>query len=428
MLLKSVAGEYEPSFFIIRLHTTQSIDLAPAESIATFIHEYIHFLQDLILPYCMRGSLLHLFAFFDQIDRAHDRGEIRLPDTIPLEGSALVERQNSMTWGSHKFVSSVGGIQDLRVTEFPVPEHGFKLYQYDLVLDNGESYQFGARDMLEYIAYKIESKHFPSEERLPDLPYSSVDLMVTHLGAEHLSVFKRIALAEYCLLNDNPAHQLVLFLKDLQAGVMGDITSHSDEAFAQFLRNAHWKSHGVKFEKIQEKLDRRSNQLKQALQHRFPLVAFPDIHSWVERVVEYARDALAGRSIFAEFFAAETPNFFRAISKILEEVGIPLIVNDAGEMGTSLGGEEEKDQFLQLLLAYEFLDYLQRDDMQCPMCQVCERDRADLMDDDCLNAPFRRALRGDLCPFGAFVKSHGLTEVRWYVNDRLVPNQGTNWP
>jgi hypothetical protein len=428
MFLKSVDGEYEPSFFIIRLRTTQAINVAAEENISTFIHEYIHFLQDLILPYCIRENLVRLATFFDYMDRAHNHGEIRLPNVLPLDGADLTIRQSSMTWGSNKFVSSVGRIDDVQVTEVPVVEHGYKLYQYDLTLDDGSIYQFGARDLLEYIAWKIESKHFPGEQKLPDLPYYSVDILVRHYRGSHLSDFKRIALAEYCLLNDNPAHRLILFLEDLQAGALDGIDKGSDEAFDHFLRNAHWKSNGVRFETIPEKLDRRSDELRRALQARFPQGAFPEIYSWLDRVIKFARNALAGKNFFAELFAAETPNFFSAINHILEEVGVPLVVNDAGEMGTSLGGDREKDQFLQLLLAYEFLDYLDRDDLLCPMYQVCEREREDLMNDDCLNAPFRRALRDDLCPFGAFAKTHGLDRISWYVNDRFVSSQGSNWP
>ena len=321
MFLKSVDGEYKPSFFIIRLRTTQAIDVAADENISTFIHEYIHFLQDLILPYCIRENLVRLATFFDYMERAQNHGEIRLPNVTPLEGAELTTRQTSMTWGGNKFVGSVGRLEDIRVTELPVAEYGYTLHQYDLTLDDGVTYQFGARDLLEYIAYRIESKHFPSEQKLPDLPYYSVDILVRHYGVSYLSDFKRIALAEYCLLNDNPGHRLMLFLKDLQSGAIDG--KGSDEAFAHFLRNAHWKANGVRFEVISEKLDRRAGELKDALQAKFPQIAFSEIYLWLDRAIDFARNTLAGRSFFAELWAAETPDFFGMVSHILREVGVP---------------------------------------------------------------------------------------------------------
>lgn len=427
MFLKSVEGEYEPSFFIIRLRTTQALNEAATNNISTFVHEYIHFLQDLFLPYCIRENLVRLATFFDLMDRAQIQGEIRLPNVVPLEGAELASCQTSMMWGGNQFFNSVDSLIDVQVTEVPIEEHGFKLYQYDLSLDDGRTYHFGARDLLEYIACKIESRHFPGEEKLPDLPYYSVDILVRHYEVAYLSDFKRIALAEYCLQNDNPARRLMVFLAELQAGVIDAHARESDEAFANYLKTAHWVAKGVPFETISGKLDRRSTELRQALQSRFPQGAFPEIYAWLDRVIDYARTELAGRSLFAEIWAMDTPNFFGMINQILEEIGVPLIVNDAGELGTSLGGEKEKNQFLQLLLAYEFFGYLDRDDMQCPLIDVCERDRPELIDNDCMDAPFRRALKENLCPFGAFAKTHNLGRIRWYVKDKLVSSEGSHW-
>jgi hypothetical protein len=42
------------------------------------------------------------------------------------------------------------------------------------------------------------------------------------------------------------------------------------------------------------------------------------------------------------------------------------------------------------------------------------------MNDDCYEAPFRRALDDELCPFGAFAKTHGLSRVVWYQNGKVV--------
>ena len=60
-------GDYEPAFFIIRINSDDPIgDGISGRLLGTFIHEYIHFLQDLLLPYCMRENLVVLSKFFDQ--------------------------------------------------------------------------------------------------------------------------------------------------------------------------------------------------------------------------------------------------------------------------------------------------------------------------------------------------------------------------
>jgi hypothetical protein len=427
MFLRNTEGEYEPSFFIIRLKTDQDIDVCASENEATFTHEYIHFLQDLTLPYCIRENLMHLAAFFDQMDATHSAGEIRLPKTAPIPGEELAALQSKMTWGSNSFIQSVAALESIEKSTEYVPEHGFNLYRYDLRIKDGSSYHFGARDLLEYIAYKIESKHFEGEEKLPDLPYCSVDLLVKHYGLSLLSDVKKIALAEHCLHNDNPAHRMIVLLQDFAGAESENFTKMSDEEFISFLQGANWKAVGVPFETIGNKLHRRLNELRQFLQARYPIEAFPDIFSWLDNVMEYASTALAGKSIFAELYKSETPEFQVAISRIINTVGVPLIVNNRGDLGTSLGGDDSCDQFIQLLLAYEFTGYINRSDPQCPLCSVCERDRPEIMNQDCLDGPFRRALDEDLCPFGVFTKAHGLSEVRWFANDKLIASHGSVW-
>lgn len=427
MFLKGIEGAYEPSFFIIRLSTLKSIDVAAKENISTFTHEYIHFLQDLILPYCIRENLVHLAIFADHMDEAKRTGEIRMPKIKPLNDINITSRQSEMTWGCNRFVESVSRILDVNLTQEHVEEYGFNLHKYDFILEDESSYQFGARDLLEYIACKIESKHFPSDERLPDLPYYAVDKLIKYYECSYLNDFKRIALVEYCLFNDNPAHRLMTLLKELKAGCHYKYAHGSDYEFTAFLSTANWKSTGVPYETIYEKLNRRIHELKDGMNYRFPESAFPEIYLWLQKSIDYSKKFMAGRSFFAQLFEADTPKFFGLMSTILEEVGIPLIVNDAGEIGTSLSNEEGKDQFLQLLLAYEFIDYLKRDDIQCPMIQVCERDNYNLTNVDCLDAPFRRALEDDLCPFGAFAKTHGLDRVKWYLNDKIVSSQRSHW-
>jgi len=220
----------------------------------------------------------------------------------------------------------------------------------------------------------------------------------------------------------------MMFLKDLKTGSIDAGATKSDEAFVTYLKSANWMARGVIFEPVSDKIARRCNELRQSLQAKFPQSAFPSIYSWLDRVIDYAHANLAGRSFFAELWNLNSEEFFGKISQILRDVGIPLIVNDTGELGTSLGDGVDRDQFIQLLLAYEFMDYLGHEDMQCPLLDVCERDKPELIDNDCMDAPFRRALKDHLCPFGAFAKTHGLDQLRWHVKDRLVSRESSRWP
>lgn len=174
------------------------------------------------------------------------------------------------------------------------------------------------------------------------------------------------------------------------------------------------------YEKIEDKIQRRLEQLHEYLLEKFPKLAFPAIHHWIENVIKYSFENLAGRHFFTRLYKMDVQKFRHEISNILNVVGVPLLVNNKHELGTSLGDDKTKNQFIQLLLAYEFSTYVKRDNPICPMYDVCENGNPNLINEDCMNAPFRRANEEDLCPFGTFIKSHNLANITWSVNGDVL--------
>jgi hypothetical protein len=49
---------YVPSFYFMKIETNEDIEYAIRNNTQTFLHEYIHFLQDLFLPYNIRNALI----------------------------------------------------------------------------------------------------------------------------------------------------------------------------------------------------------------------------------------------------------------------------------------------------------------------------------------------------------------------------------
>lgn len=417
-----VSGAYEPSFFIIRLDSEAPVESIALESTSTFTHEYIHFLQDLTLPYCIRENLAKLNKFFAEIEQIRNSKEAHLPSRLVDADVEITSSQTELTWGDGQHQSDVGTII------FITPEHKifnghtgpFNVYTYRIETQHGSTCHFGAWHLLEYIAYKIESKHYPSDDSLPDLPYRSVDLVLEHYELAHLSELKRVALAEYCLLNDNPAHRLLVVVEALRT-THSDLSKTSDDNFVKALLAADWQAAGMPPETIPQKMERRLTQLRTQLLIRFPEESFPAIYHWLDEVIEYTTKQLAGRFLFADLYGMDTNQFLLRMTVITHTVGIPLIINSMNEIGTTLGGDDNKDQFIQLLLAFEVGTYLQDANPTCPMCSVCEQSAQQLINSDCFEAPFRRARSAQLCPFGAFAKTHGLADVKWYIERKRVP-------
>jgi hypothetical protein len=421
MFLKNAEGSYEPAFFIIRIESNELPEQLAKQHEATFVHEYLHFLQDLVMPYCMRENIVLLEIFRAQINHARETKEMHLPSNLINEEVLHLERTSQFTWGDNAFHMKVKSIDKIRREEEVVERYGYKLYKYFLSGSGVDDYQFGARDLLEYIASKIETRHFPDVPSPPDLPYRSVDLVLAFNDLAHLSDIKRIALAEYCLMNDNPAHRLMVVIEEIKDGYFRGAELNDDDTFIEFLFNHQWVAVSRPYESMADKLNRRYVELRATLQDQFSENSSPLIHAWLGEALDYAQRTIGGLSLFSTFYEMSTEQFKAAISAVISNLGVPLIVNKNGELGSSLGDESSKSEFIQLLLAYQFSEYIKSDETACPMFSTCERDNPELIDEvDCIEGPFRRASDEELCPFGVFVKTTGLSTVKWYKKDRVL--------
>lgn len=70
MKLDYAEGSYKLSFFNISIKTEEELSRNVLEkNNSTFIHEFIHYLQDLILPYNIRYNLSNVRWFFNILER-----------------------------------------------------------------------------------------------------------------------------------------------------------------------------------------------------------------------------------------------------------------------------------------------------------------------------------------------------------------------
>ena len=76
--------------------------------------------------------------------------------------------------------------------------------------------------MLEYIAHKIETKHY--DDFVYQTPYKTIDHIFDFYQLSDIPPNIRLNIVEYCLYNDNPVH--VLFSTFLDSGLVKDNKSN----------------------------------------------------------------------------------------------------------------------------------------------------------------------------------------------------------
>lgn len=412
MKVNAAKGDYTSSFFFMKIESNEDINQCIQNNEQTFIHEYIHFLQDLILPYCIRNTLVSNRKFALVCSKSYYDREITKPFTDWDEDIEVTQNQFNYSWGGamgNTVINQNKQIVEISRESIDNP-NGTKVYSYFLDLGN-EEYHIGARDFLEYIAHKIESKHWKTNH--PAYPYKSVDLLFEYLGLGWVSDEVRICIVEFALYNDNPMNQFMFLMNNILLKSTEYLISYI--ICKSFLMCFRWKCNSGISETLYSKTERRLLDLNNSLDEKYKNKNFSSIQDWIDLVISYSRDEFANRLIFTELFMLDSKDFNETVSKYVKDIGIPLVLNNKEEYVTLLPRKFDKHQFIQLYTAYQFMNFIYKKDNSCELQKFCHSNLPNIMDKNCSTNAIERANCKELCPFGAFVKSYGLHDIIWKI-------------
>lgn len=407
MKIRAANGYYMPSCFYMFIESEGKIEDIIENNKQTFFHEYIHFLQDIIFPYNIRYTLTEnrKFKYVNIVTLEH--GTINRPFDTWDEDTKLTDEQLHYTWGDNKFIDKKKSIREVRSSYFVIYTDA-KIYKYEIIFEDGESYQIGARDLLEYIADTLESCNWPTHT--PDLPYRTVDIIFEHYGHSDISKDVRLCIVEYCMFNDNPMHTLYQLMISEMCKRKEFFLNYS--ACKDYLLQLCWNSIGTGSDSLETKSSRRLNQLKVSLTEIYGN-RFDDICKWIDHVVEYSRNNFKKRFIFSELFRMSKTDFFQFISNCVGDIGIPLVFNSKHEAISLLPEKFDHNEFIQLFSAYGFMEYALSVSSECPLKQFCQHSNKAMMNNFCDTNPIQRAKQTELCPMGQFVKTYGFHQIKW---------------
>lgn len=424
MQLNEIIGHYVPSFFNIVLETDENTSLAIEKNTPTVLHEIIHYLQDLILPYNIRLNLTNINWFGDIRQFAAKQGKITRPFSDWSSESLTLILQYDYTMGKNNYIATVENIGDAisYVQEasgydwlYSHKMRNFKVYTYYLPVNNGSfQYNLGARDLLEYIAHKIEIKHCPRTIKFPRLPYESVDLLFEHYGLAHVSEDIRLCIAECCLYNDNPIR--FLFHQFLEGPHNQTIAALNFDEVYTFLSTLAIKTTDGVTETLIHKKHRRLQYFADQLTKQY--FGFDGIREWILKVNNFVEDKFSERFLFSDMYKMDHNTFFSFIQEVIHIIGLPLVMNEENEcVSISQNLDETKtSQFIQLLIFQNFMYFVcsGTHENACPIYHFC-RANGDICQDLCATDPFKRIKENPNCPYDIFLKHYGLSNVMFEV-------------
>lgn len=408
-MINASNGSYQPSYFYMYIDSDESISTIQNNQ-QTFTHEYIHFLQDIILPYCIRMNLVNLnnFAYVSKVSLQEK--QLIKPFTKWSSEEELTFKQQEYTWGTGQFENSVDKILDIQSNYF-TSSYGHNIFKYTLRFKDFE-YQIGARDFLEYLAHKIEDKFWNTNA--PDLPYKSVDKLFDYLGLSFITTEVRLCIVEYCLYNDNPVHMFMRQFIEQKLIIENKDKFLSYDVCSSFLLQIGWASCGGFSESIFTKTERRLNDFKNRLSAQYQHQQFDSVKLWIENVSDYCKNYLSNQFIISNFFTMEFNDFADAINNIIDAIGIPIIENKQHIFMHMLPPNYDTKQFVQFYILSQFMNSIHFNRSQCPIVEFCTANIAthNKSCTDQLSDIFKTEV---LCPYALFLKSYGFHEVEFII-------------
>lgn len=429
MKLEYATGFYNISFFNINIKTKEELtqNILKKEE-ATFTHEFIHYLQDLILPYNIRYNLSNVRYFFNILESAHKNGKIIRPFDEWTDESRALKTQFIRSFGgivrngSDKFIDQVSEI--VKISANSEITSGFDsnlnvkrehhVYSYCLsVLKVGEtepiSYHLGARDLLEYIAYKIELKNFPNRPLAPQLPYESVDLIFSKYGLSHITDDIRLCIAECCLYNDNP----IRFLFNILLGneeIKKFISKSSYEEIYEYLLNLETVTRDGYSESLINKTRRRLEQFANELYMQYS--GFDEIRKWILKVNNFVENKLQERFIFSDLYKMNNDEVHKFINDVISQIGVPLVINSKGKYISIHLNETEALQFIQFYILQNFIVFVCNKTPVCPIYNFCKANEGICNDNCILNN--QNSIKGNKnCCYRKFLETYGLLDIEF---------------
>lgn len=450
MFYKTADGKYSYYSFSIIIEDNIDVSNIIKNNNSTFTHEYIHYLQNISLPYLIKHTLLSFhkvcMLFSDIIKNSN------YPRPFKCDEDATIRELNKelgITLGKSDIedIYNIINIDNIscEVAYIKNIEAYTRIFQHKLVFNTNDyddslginkkvDYYIGAIDLLEYIAYKIENKFFGTSN-LPNIPYKTIDYVFEYYKVQDIPDEVKILLVEFSLYNDNPIHTLLCFLlerltKDgIEIKIENEIYRIKDKDVLYdydtckcFLSSIKWTTNATGDDTIFTKSERRYKQIKDIIPLIYGKENFNYINQWIDKVISFYNNNLKNEFIFSKLFSMNKKDFVDYINKTISDIGIPLIMNNQCQCASNLPfyDKEAYNEFLLFYITEKLMaSLIENNNKRCPIIDWCSANKGN-PNATCINNPLSKFSKDknskeyrDNCAFLYFVSKFNLWKIKW---------------
>ncbi len=417
-------GYYEPGFIHLRVNTCDDLknlnrlmDLSePPVWGSTFLHEYVHFLQDITSTH----GLLNFIHFIEYLRNANkqvtsrDAVEFQIPLRIPNDFNWQTNRNlKAIYYGDNNARANKIRYSGYRKTQEEVPRNDGTMISvpkyfvdyYDIGAETKMPCHFGAFHIKEYMAHAVQ-KQFDPEREHDDLPYCLVELLiqkeVPRLAADPSLI---IALCDASLMNYHAAQMFFQAIERMKH--IPDWTpSDPESVYAFVFRDLEFEFEG-NAETFESAYNRTARLAIEAFRDSLKGDVFQNNVRWFEALIaEAGKLRLNQRGFFTQLVTS--PGVFSpTFAHIVNTLGIPFTTNENfnGYFAppTKLNGLKIQPYFPKV---FEAIGRTYDGQRACSLLPFCKT--GNITSADCSSKPWERVGLPELCPYAQMWRTWGL--------------------
>jgi hypothetical protein len=425
--LFSSAGIYAPTFLNIRIATNESLDnifnLSPTAS-AAFIHEYVHFLQDITTVYGLRNIIM-VVDKMKTVNLAQRESGSKVMK-IPYEFNDFKFITASYNSSFQKIVN--GTFDDTpKASIHSIIKRTEKIeFQQEAEIEvievwlgaNKLKFDFGSHAVLESMAYLVEQSIYPSVIPEPtQFCYHAASMIAETIYPEFSE--KRtnlIALCDASLMFANPGLVFHRMLHSMRAENFLPTTYMEIYEFV-FVREQQSYAQLNYWDSI---LNNHTLTAISQLNDYFTIEEFDENKEWIEFTLNNANKFRhANISFFTELAEGGTLSANRTFEKLFALVGMPITTNSEGQawFATNVSNQEKVRPEILWAVNQIYNLYGNSKNSRSKRCwlenwcqKTCdEKNITDYTDQRCYDNPWDRHLDGkELCTFSQVWRSWGM--------------------
>lgn len=384
--------------------------------ISVFTHEYIHFLQDISTYVGLNNAYVYseqTHAFVSHVYTL-PKGEFKIPVKLPY---------NYYNVDINKFVNEQGigdyneqndfFLKRIKIKSINVDYKNDivnKLKKVYLIPTKGKKVVFGARAIMESMAYLIEKSITRGSTTPPDFPYLSAELVVDNIypefGDDKLRI---IALCDCCLQFSQPGKIFVQSLEIFKENHF--LPNNANEVIDHFYKTP--------CEQMGQERNLADGLILQGLSvgERLKLYmnhpSFRPFRNVVHKLIGFGlRERLTNRYFMIDIVRNGYVLSNRLMQRYIREVGTPIITDsNLNYWEVAPVGYSQDNYWLEYFPAIEQIYNCLSDGQDiCDLFTWCEKSPKTKEDDRCVNEPWTRCNDRELCPYAMLWRHWNLRE------------------